>query len=145
MICRSNDTPCWIYGTGYRVVIDDGASCAVDDAPMAGKMPLADGYSLASMTSVVDNVPASASPLPRIDAPDVYPEWVPDEPYSPYAPLVPLIYYPGPGDPAPDLEIHQPGTPDPLQPAPVPVPASAALIVVAIAALMVVKFRRPTV
>ncbi|WP_167622092.1 hypothetical protein [Paracoccus sp. AK26] len=36
------DEACWVAGTGFRVIGDTGAACAVFDSPLAGKMPVAD-------------------------------------------------------------------------------------------------------
>ncbi|MBK4215805.1 hypothetical protein JJJ17_07705 [Paracoccus caeni] len=38
LICTS-DYPCWIPGTGFRVVEVTATTCAIEDTPMTGKMP----------------------------------------------------------------------------------------------------------
>ena len=42
------DAPCWVAGIGFRVVADTAQACAIDDAPIAAKVP--PGWMITALT-----------------------------------------------------------------------------------------------
>lgn len=116
------DAPCWIAGTGFRAVVDTAQACAIEDAPLAGKVP-------------------PGSMMTRL----------PVDPYAALAgslPAVVMVATPGTafaviddtGRPAlPCCIVQQPAEPLP-QPAPVALEAStAAMLVVALGLLAILR------
>ncbi|MFC3169254.1 hypothetical protein [Paracoccus fontiphilus] len=66
------DAPCWVSGLGFRPVEDTGTACAINDAPMGGKVTCASALGVlliaceaeqASAWGMVDYPPAPV-PVP---------------------------------------------------------------------------------
>lgn len=121
------DGACWIAGTGFRAVIDTAQACAIDDAPLAGKLPPGSMMTRLS-TDPLAGLPGAMPAEVLATAPGTV---------FAAAPLLP---------PLPDggacCIIQEPSEPLP-QPAPVPIEAEAGmLLIAALAALAALRRRR---
>lgn len=118
--------PCWIAGTGFRAVVDNAEACAIDDAPLAGKVPPG---------SVLTALPVD--PLAVLPAAVLGAASTPSPAIAGVLGLPPLI-----GGDGPCCIIREPAEPMPPL-APVPVMAGGAtLLIAALALLALLRGRR---